>query len=1656
MSTVEIYKDGNLISSGDELSDIVLESGMSMYVSQYGSVSNITVSRGAELQVLSGGKVENITYDPWRGTVVSSTGAKITYASADAGVYYGNINSGLISKGNYIENLELGSGDECFVRADGAVGEVYVSAGGYLEIYGKADKVTNYKGSVYVGDKGSANVLHNPFSNAVTAHYNATVTYFSSGVWIEEYTPTKNIYYGSNLSINNDARGYVYDGGKISDGIIGNQVIMYSGGVIENTDVGPGGEVKTSGGILQNMNVTSGKVYISSGTTATNISLYEVGSMYVYDSESHVNNVKVYESGQFTGSVDNINIYQGGSAYIERGSGIYVYSGGKLSVAGDDNSIASLDNAILDVYGNCSVDNNAGCSLNVASNAAITFEKDVDFVGTSTKRALRNSGTLIVNNCETHVNNYHSLKDDNMGSFTINGDGVFNAPIANGGEIIVNKSVIFFDSYNTTAYGGVLTIKSDAVVSFHNEINLTNNTKTLITNDGTIDLNLSNRADKKSTALINRYDKISDENGKYTITVNSNQANGTYSLIGNAAAFDKTITIKNSVGSILGNLTVDAPLNVKGKSYSLGFFSDNVLCLTIAASAVSERKTVMRGGTNFTLDLNSEIFDGENLRYTISNHPAWIAIDETTGTLRGIVGQIPDSASGYGKTEVIIKALDNVNMVQEVVLAMTVIPDLITGDIDKYKFSMTDVIEYVLRRVNESEDENTFALSFNDVAFELFGIKAEMSDLSASVTDTGSDYEFKLGSKIALSIFNPTTSADDRPKLVVDFGSSDEESGEEKYIKLTTPHDFASLKIDIVGEMGFENFSLGAGFNLIKGAISVNTEENSWGGEVSCEFSFLKGAEISGSFEVDDGKVDSISVGADDLNIALGASGFFLNSIEGGVENIATPAKLELSGKMKFSFGPEILDVALLQLTLEGSVSAKELNGVADLVILDGFVGGADVNISIDMIDGVAEISGGFDLMFGIASIESTMTVTKKTITLSGTTMIDYSQYGLSYTVSSNVLLQYSNDSIANNDYILTWGEVEFFGMTRSIGMKFGFDKSHSIMWGEELTAVTEEPISTFSLRRTSPAVQNKQWVIDEAGIIIVSIASASEISDENYLLSLNDEAVAFEIIKSDSTTRVLAVKADKNDVVKLSYTDESMEISAFSQSAINPELAIEYNSLERKVTLEITSALPENVNVSFYYDRNGGGYDGSLIGTSTSGSFEWSIPEKLSGNFKFYAVVSGDGIIPEYSNYSQDTINLEIVETEIEFDSNANYHYLVKGDMLSNAEVGQGKVLEINGGKLVDSCKVEQGGKLILSDGTAQNTVFELSDSISIGDKFRFNDCEFKFDLSEHNNADYLFNSLNNLGDSVIKFTAESLKDINVKLAEELGNFKGKIEVDTADKLWSIAYNGYRYLNAEEIVRIIRKEDGYYLSVESVTHDKAVVWSDSVLKNSKLSKAEYFIAESSETEFQARTNGVWGSLMRAEYQGSADVEAKVILKGKNKICDIFVGSSYSNSLFLTNDKNGDALFIDDIYSASFDNFGESNSRLAQIKEIQAGDGDDIIDLTSNKFDYSGSEMTIYGGSGNDIIWANDSVDNIIHGGLGDDTLVGGSQANTFVFEANWGNDVIYYNGTVTLNFIGVAEVDLTLPDTIRYNGNTITLINFNDQNYSITYSQLA
>ncbi|MBO5723621.1 MAG: hypothetical protein J6S58_02210, partial [Lentisphaeria bacterium] len=180
-------------------------------------------------------------------------------------------------------------------------------------------------------------------------------------------------------------------------------------------------------------------------------------------------------------------------------------------------------------------------------------------------------------------------------------------------------------------------------------------------------------------------------------------------------------------------------------------------------------------------------------------------------------------------------------------------------------------------------------------------------------------------------------------------------------------------------------------------------------------------------------------------------------------------------------------------------------------------------------------------------------------------------------------------------------------------------------------------------------------------------------------------------------------------------------------------------------------------------------------------------------------------------------------------------------------------------------------------------------------------------------------------------------------------------------------------------------------------------------------------------TGYYAQHNGISGS-----WNGTGEM---ISLSGKNKLTDVIEGAD-ANILVMSDDANGDALFVDDIYSALPGSLSEQQARIAGIDVIRAGEGDDIVDMTSQQFAYTGEGIWIYGGSGNDTIWANNgwnalfgdggndrlvggSDDDVIVGGIGNDSMHGGGGDDIFTFGGDWGNDTVEQlaGGSVTLWF---------------------------------------
>ena len=244
------------------------------------------------------------------------------------------------------------------------------------------------------------------------------------------------------------------------------------------------------------------------------------------------------------------------------------------------------------------------------------------------------------------------------------------------------------------------------------------------------------------------------------------------------------------------------------------------------------------------------------------------------------------------------------------------------------------------------------------------------------------------------------------------------------------------------------------------------------------------------------------------------------------------------------------------------------------------------------------------------------------------------------------------------------------------------------------------------------------------------------------------------------------------------------------------------------------------------------------------------------------------------------------------------------------------------------------------------------------------------------------------------------------------------------------------------DAVDIFGMDNGIYQC--RVRLENSEIWSENVTfeNTDNLLQAEKFISETNgDTDlFFGVAKGVWNDKFNAERQGfyrPGDYKEKVSLNGKNKIVDIFCGSEDANILILTDDLNGDALFVEDVFSA----FGE-DARLSHIDKILAGAGDDIIDMTGWRFEYISGGMIIYGGAGNDVIWAGTGND-IITGGTGNDRMHGGGGTDIFCFGGDFGNDTVDQadDGKIILCF---ADSNYTWDAEKRvccYGSNTVTVL---------------
>jgi VCBS repeat-containing protein len=199
--------------------------------------------------------------------------------------------------------------------------------------------------------------------------------------------------------------------------------------------------------------------------------------------------------------------------------------------------------------------------------------------------------------------------------------------------------------------------------------------------------------------------------------------------------------------------------------------------------------------------------------------------------------------------------------------------------------------------------------------------------------------------------------------------------------------------------------------------------------------------------------------------------------------------------------------------------------------------------------------------------------------------------------------------------------------------------------------------------------------------------------------------------------------------------------------------------------------------------------------------------------------------------------------------------------------------------------------------------------------------------------------------------------------------------------------------------------------------------------------------------------DSTWTSGYVAKNVGNSFAEGTnetIAIEGLNRFNDVIDSGNGIDVLNLTS--GNDAFFIDDAYSNHHRDLTltstmqgiDSTARVANIETINAGNGNDIVDLTSVNFMLADA-VEINGEAGNDVLWGANGDDTInggegndtIFGGAGIDTLTGGAGADVFQFTATSGSDVItdfdIKNDTIELYYrkgedhVGVFILDETL-----------------------------
>lgn len=546
-------------------------------------------------------------------------------------------------------------------------------------------------------------------------------------------------------------------------------------------------------------------------------------------------------------------------------------------------------------------------------------------------------------------------------------------------------------------------------------------------------------------------------------------------------------------------------------------------------------------------------------------------------------------------------------------------------------------------------DLEGLTLSFPNLSFSIGSFEVNASDLEVSLDDVTET--LTLQGKIELPGFygDATATADFsgdnfiryRPQVTgpVDTDPNDgwETVGRASIENLVFVPDVWELKEAYIEIDTIANEITGGGTILIPGDV-----------EVSGELGFVNG------------ELSQITLGVENLNKPILATGAFLQDISGDLQHIAAsdPEPIVFSGSVGATYGPEITislpswvggytwTTSLVDMTLEGSIDRDRLAASGVVEVLEG-VAQAQANVEVNWNEGFLAATGQFDVLAGLIHTDSTLRADADwNFTLAGNAIVQlpdipWTPLDGQTLGNAHTRVQYLHDGVSNNDFAAAWGTLDLGILgSRTVGFKVFLDGDWDIIGdvsdledGSVLrTAEHAYEVATgaelllLHVEWDGTATDPLYEIVDPNGIVYraADLAAQPNMEEIAILSSANSRAIGILNPTPGSWTIRTAQTVDLGQVQFSAYGDSQAPELTIDQVEVTGSLA----------AVSFTAADSDSqATIHFYVSSDaqgeGGTYLGSVNENDSSGVFPFSTFGLSPGGYYIHAVIDDGSSAP-------------------------------------------------------------------------------------------------------------------------------------------------------------------------------------------------------------------------------------------------------------------------------------------------------------------------------------------------------------------------------------------------------------------------------------------